>query len=305
MANRHASASVVAVVVTYHPDKAVLALLLDALTPQVSATVVVDNGSTDELGDWLAGKGWAGLRYVAQGKNLGVATAQNRGIGEARALAADHVLLFDQDSIPGDDLVSRLLTALAAMAARDCRVAAVGPRYVDVRNPTRRCFPRVTGWRFEMRDCDPGREVVEADALISSGTLIPLAVLDVVGPLEDALFIDQVDIEWGLRARSLGYRSFGVCAALLHHSLGEAPIRFLGRHIMHHGWLRHYYIFRNAVRLIRRPYVPVGWRLMFLRMMVLRIGFYGCLVAPRVRYLKAMLLGIGHGLLGRGGPFGS
>jgi rhamnosyltransferase len=301
-----AEAAVVAVIVTYHPDRSALDALLNALAPQVGAIVVVDNGSAGDLAGWLAPRIRAGLRLLALGDNLGVALAQNRGMQLARELAADYVILFDQDSVPAADMVARLLAAAQALAAEPCRLAAVGPRYVDPRNPTRRCFPRMVGWRFRLLGCEAGQGAqkwVETDALISSGTLIPLPVLEVVGAMDEALFIDQVDLEWGLRAKQAGYRSFGVCDAVLHHSLGDAPIQFLDRAIMHHSPLRHYYIFRNATRLLFKHYVPLGWKLMFVRMMVLRFGFYSLFVSPRGAYAKAMLRGVVDGLRHRGGRF--
>jgi rhamnosyltransferase len=297
---------IVAVIVTYHPERAALETLLAALMPQVGATVVVDNGSGDELAVWLAPTAQSGLRLLALGDNLGVAAAQNRGIEVAKSLAADFVILFDQDSVPADDMVARLLAAAQSLVTQACRLAAVGPRYVDARNPTRRCFPRVSGWRFELLGGDAGQgpwELVETDALISSGTLIPMPTLAVVGGMDEALFIDQVDLEWGLRAKGVGYRSFGVGGAVLHHSLGDAPIQFGDRAIMHHSPLRHYYIFRNATRLLFKGYVPVGWKLMFVRMMTLRFGFYGLMVSPRAAYVRAMLRGVADGLRRRGGRF--
>jgi len=66
---------------------------------------------------------------------------------------------------------------------------------------------------------------MECDFLLSSGSLVPLDVIDKVGGMEEELFIDQVDTEWCLRARSMGYRVFGAFGAILEHRLGEAHAR--------------------------------------------------------------------------------
>jgi rhamnosyltransferase len=153
--------------------------------------------------------------------------------------------------------------------------------------------------KVDKSPCRPSEEIVESDILISSGSLIALATLaEVGGPLNE-LFIDQVDLEWCFRAKSQGYLLFGVCNAVLYHSLGEAPKRFLGRKFLHHGPLRHYYIFRNAVWLLFKRYVPVGWKLLFIRTISIRFFVYVCLVSPRLIYLKMMIRGVWHGLLGR------
>jgi rhamnosyltransferase len=44
-------------------------------------------------------------------------------------------------------------------------------------------------------------------------------VLDVVGGMNDSLFIDYVDIEWCLRAKNLGYEILGCYRALMNHYL--------------------------------------------------------------------------------------
>jgi rhamnosyltransferase len=119
----------------------------------------------------------------------------------------------------------------------------------------------------------------------------------------DCLFIDHVDIEWGFTAKSFGYQSYGVCAATMRHSLGENPIGFMGRKILHHGPLRHYYIFRNAAWLLFKPYVPLGWKLLLIRMLVPRMGFYALMASSHLSHIKMMTLGIWHGLFGPMGRF--
>ena len=101
--------------------------------------------------------------------------------------------------------------------------------------------------------------------------------------------------------KSLGYRSFGACNAVMAHSLGEDPLVFLGRKFLNHNPLRHYYIFRNAVWLISKKYVSIGWKLRFTMVILIRYLLYPLWVTPRFTYLKMMTLGIWHGLIGRMG----
>jgi len=73
-------------------------------------------------------------------------------------------------------------------------------------------------------------ELLETDFMISSGALIPMQVLDQVGDMNESFFIDHVDTEWILRAKWQGFRSFGVCDAIMEHSLGTETFHFwLGR----------------------------------------------------------------------------
>ena len=102
------SPSVVAVVVTYHPDLHVLSALLKAVQPQVVGTVVVDNGSGASIENWLADT-YPDVACIALGENYGIAKAQNVGIERAKTEDASHVVLFDQDSLPETCMIEKLL----------------------------------------------------------------------------------------------------------------------------------------------------------------------------------------------------
>lgn len=294
-----AEAHVVAVVVTYQPTLADLGQLLRALVPQVAAVVIVDNGSPTDLSAWLGEIALPGIELLRLGGNRGVATAQNAGIRWARQRGAQFVLLMDQDSIPAPDMVEKLL---AAVFMRDSQ-AIVGARYLDERQENLPPFIRIRGMRLERCGCPTADSVVPVDFLISSGCLIPLSVLDKVGGMREDLFIDYVDVEWGLRARHCGFQSYGVCSAHMLHRLGEHPIDFFGKKIPLHAPLRHYYHFRNAFFLCRESWVPSNWKWVVGWRLCLKYIFYALFAKPRLAHWRMMTLGIWHGLLGRAGKF--
>ncbi|WP_325344842.1 glycosyltransferase family 2 protein [Xylophilus sp.] len=291
---------VVAIVVTYEPDLEALRRQFEALVPQVAAVAIVDNGSREDVAGWLAQQPSAvGARHAVLplGANRGIAAAQNAGIAWARTHGASHVLLMDQDSVPAPGMVAVLL----ATAASRPDAAAVGPRYLDSRQDNPPPFIRVEGLRLHRHACVPGRPVVPVDYLIASGCLIPMAVLDAAGTMREDLFIDYVDIEWGLRAKAAGLQSYGACEAAMAHTLGEAPLRFAGRAIPVHSPLRHYYHVRNAVLIYREPWVPLNWKLVDGWRLLLKFGFYSLITPPRRQHFSIMLRGLWHGLRGRAG----
>ena len=286
-----------AVVVTYQPELHQLKCQLSALLAQVHAVVVVDNASRSDLLVWMERDALTGYALIRLDRNYGIARAQNIGINWARNNGATHVLLMDQDSMPAPDMVAELLSAVQGRR----NLAAVGPRYLDARQENPPPFIRIRGLRLERMACEPGRPVVAVDYLISSGCLIPMSALDRVGLMREELYIDYVDIEWGLRARSHGLQSYGVCTATMAHSLGETPRRFMGRSIPVHTPLRHYYHVRNAILLYRESWVPLNWKLVDGWRMVLKFGFYSMMTPPRLQHLRMMVLGCWHGLCGRNG----
>lgn len=289
--------SVCAVVVTHRPDPATLARSLAAVRPQVADLVVVDNASPQRP------DAAADVVVLAQERNVGLAAAQNIGIDHARAHGHTHVLLLDQDSVAAPDMVAQLLKA-AADAGQRARVGAVGPRFRDPREQRDAPFVRVAFPMSRKLWCDKGCPEIECDFLISSGALIALDVLDAVGGMDDGIFIDNVDMEWSFRARSLGYRLFGVCAATMEHHLGDDRTPVLGgrAHVVRHGPARLYFIMRNRVALYRRPYTPRVWIAQDLPRVLAKFLIFTVLTGPRIRNARFMIRGLADGIRGRTGP---
>lgn len=299
-------AVVVGVLVTYEPDLAKLDVLLRALRRQLASVVVIDNGSSLAIEHSISAEfrpdSWC--QVVRLHSNRGIAAAQNIGIDLARKAGAAFVILFDQDSEPAPDMVQKLLDVATTQALRGIPVAAVGPRYTDERQDNPPPFIRIRGLSVERQACVSPHSVVEVDYLIASGSLIPLTTLDAVGSMREDLFIDYVDIEWGLRAKEAGFQSFGVCGAMMRHDLGSEPIEFFGRTIPLHSPLRHYYHFRNAVRLYCETGLPLNWKIADGWRLLLKYGAYTLLAKPRHKHWWMMSLGIIHGLMGRMGKYG-
>jgi len=292
---------VVAIVVSYQPDLDALSILLTTLSTQVEQIVVVDNGSDIDVVGWLAERQDVRVHGLCLGDNLGIATAQNAGIAWAREHGAHYVVLFDQDSEPAPDMIEQLVDATERMAAQGYAVAAVGANHLDVQRGNPPPFIRVRRLRVERYSCTEPDAIVLVDYLISSGCLIPMATLDVVGGMTEDLFIDYIDIEWCMRAKHRGYQSFGACGAIMQHRIGDAPLSFCGRKFPLHSPLRHYYLFRNAVWMYRQKWPPLHWKFSDGYRLFLKYGFYALFTKSRLEHLHMMSLGIWHGLRGRSG----
>lgn len=291
-----------AVIVTFRPGLEKIRLLLDSLMQQVNGVVVVDNGSSDSLLAWLgAYQSLIPLKVLPLGDNKGIAAAQNAGIEYAGQQNPDYIIFFDHDSQPEPDMVAKLKAVAQAKAAAGVDVAAVGPRYRDERQDNPPPFIQVRGLKVERQPCSCGDSVVEVDYLIASGCLIPMRALTSVGDMREDLFIDYVDIEWGLRAKNKGFQSFGACAALMSHDLGDEPFVFFGKTYPNHSALRHYYHFRNAIWMYRQPWLPLHWKLADGWRLLLKYGFYTIFAKPRHQHWWMMSKGVLHGLSGRMG----
>jgi rhamnosyltransferase len=237
-------------------------------------------------------------------ENKGVGAAQNEGIALARSLGYAYVLLMDQDSVPHVGMVERLRNALEGLQAAGHKVACVGPRVRLPGSPDLSSFCTMGWLGRRYAPCTGANAAVECDALIASGSLIPLDVVERVGAMEEALFIDQVDTEWCLRARSKGYRVYGACGAVLEHRLGETAQRFWAgrwRRLPRHRPFRYYYIFRNTILVSRRKYTSMKWILFNARWLVTLLVLYGLFARDRNGELRMMFKGTLHGFKGVSG----
>lgn len=295
-----------AIVVTFNPERDVLLREFELLALQVDKIWLVDNASVQSLAAWVSGLPWdAKLEFVQMPANLGLGAAQNAGIQKARAAGASHLLILDQDSQPMPDMVDYLLAASDRLQSAGVRVAAVAPVYVDRVTGARSGFVRLGWFDYKKQFVTPDRGPIEADFVISSGSLIPMSSIDEIGLIDEDLFIDHVDTEWCLRARSKGFKLFGVPAASMFHSLGDNRKRvwFLRwRNVPYHSPFRYYYMLRNGVLLQKRPYIPWKWCIgEFMRhcQMLVFFGFWG---EGSFKRLAMMLRGLLDGFKGVHGP---
>lgn len=291
-----------AVIVTYHPDRQNLTNLLWQCVDQLDLVIVVDNGSPDPIQAWL-GDLSTRVELVELGDNQGIARAQNVGIERASLMDVDYVILFDQDSDPGLETMPTLINALTNLLSQNKPVACVGPRYIDQRQNNPTPFIRIEGLALVRGKCETGSDIVPVDHLIASGSVMPLHTLKTVGGMKEELFIDYVDLEWCERAKSLGFQSYGICAAKMAHSLGDEPIEFMGTAYPARSPLRHYYMFRNAVWMYRQSYVRLNWKIVDAYRLLRKYVFYTLFARPRHLHFWMMTKGMWHGLINHMGRY--
>lgn len=262
--------TVIAVMVSYHPDAALLSRI-EAVLAQVDALVLVDNsgGAADSLLNQLP----AQVNTIRNPENRGLAVAQNQGITEARVRGAAWVLLLDDDSTPAPDMVTQLFAHITA------NIGILAPTILDEK--THR--PAV-------------RHAQHPLLVIASGSLIPVTVFDAVGMMEEAWNIDCIDWDFCARVQLAGLRITQVKSAVLYHTLGT-PMQRFGITSTGHSIERRTIAARNRVWFWRR-YL---WR--FPRIVLYTFGaslwdYTRMLVVEpsRKEKLRAILRGIREGI---------
>ncbi len=293
-ADRREPTEVFAVVVTYEPDGVLLRALFDALGPQVQRIYIVDNSEQQPL----AQSTFPEAVLLTMPANVGIATAQNLGAARAFADGATDVVFFDQDSEPMPGMIAAQLDARAKAENLGFRVAAVGPLFWDERW-SNEDFPVRLGFRQLPARPWNGHPFCPAAFVIASGALISRKAWALVGDNEDELFIDCVDVEWCFRAKSLGLQSLVALGARMRHQAADDRLRLVWRDVQYHSPLRQYYYYRNASVLLRRRYVPVGWKLRVTMACAAKFVAFSLFSQQGKAQAAAMTRGVWHGLTGR------
>ena len=279
------SALVVAVVVTFNSNMSRLTESLRSLAPQC-LVLVVDNSTEDNSRQEIkAVCEQTGAVWMPLGENMGIAYAQNVGISWARERAASDILLLDDDSLPSQSFVAELLEAKLSSRLQPVVVSArtIGGKGEELSN-------RLT---------DDSSGLTLCSELTSSGSLIPMKVINQVGLFDDRLFIDCVDFEWGWRARDLGVSLVLCNHVAIQHRLGEGAS--LGLRIP--SPIRHYYQYRNVSRMIVCSHAPVRWRLIQLIKLPVKLVMIAILADRRAYRLRFAALGLLDFICGRTGKF--
>ncbi|MFT4629134.1 MAG: rhamnosyltransferase [Arenicella sp.] len=309
---------VLAIIVCHNPQIDALAVALRTVVKQVAATLLVDNASVNVaeieqlLGVLNIEQPSLSASLLKQTNNLGLGAAHNLGFQFARTHGFNHCLILDQDSVPMDDMVANLLLAAKSkLASKSVKLSAVGATYLNADNGTESFFIKFGALKFRRQYCAErdSDSCIEADFLISSGSLIALSAIDDIGLMDEGLFIDHVDTEWFLRAKSKGYQAFGVCGAVMQHGLGEQThqvslltARGRLRNVPQHKPFRYYYIFRNSIALYKRSYASGLWKWNDIQRLLMIAVMFGAFKAPRWKNLKMMYKGVVDGIKGVSGP---
>ena len=256
-------------IVVYFPDPNELRAVVRAAASQTSRVLIIDNtpavgdsGKTKTILDEvelehsrLGSRG--NVQVIRNRENTGISRAYNAGIRVFERLGITHLILLDQDSRLEDNATSVLVDTLRSLSENafigslSCENIELGapqsaPWRVLERAP--RGIARKAYSRGRLR---VGPNYREELTFTNSGTLLPMKVINRVGPFDEALFVDAVDYDYSLRIREAGLACLSVPAARVFHRRGVSiQKRILGVPVSLSSFppRRSYYILRDTLR---------------------------------------------------------
>jgi rhamnosyltransferase len=265
--------NIYSVVVLYNPNPGNISNL-NKISKLSNMLFVIDN--SDIISD-LNSIDTDNVIYIKNDFNIGLDKALNIGINKClEDEECTHIALFDQDSIPDDFMFKNMILYLGKC---EDNVVAVSPQIIDIK------YPEITRLN----------DVENVDVVITSGSLYPRNAFKKVGLMDETFFIDYIDYEWCLRAKSKKYQIVRVNDAILYHNMGDTLVNFLGiSKPLHVNKLRHYYIIRNQLIFISRKYIPFKYRLIHFVKLFYRVPAYLFLSNDRISSWKLICRAFVH-----------
>jgi len=290
---------IAAVIVLYYPDNLFVKKVIESIQSSTSIIILIDNTpESDAPSDHQVSGIDANIIVVSNKKNLGVAAAQNQGLKVAKEQGCDYLLILDQDTLPSKNLLSEQLAALASIndIQRE-NIAAIAPCFHDERYDYSGTFIVLDKLVPRKLKCNQSDAVHFVDYAISSGLLIRISLIENIGLMNEDLFIDYVDIEWCLRARSKGYYILAAFSARIRHELGDTIRTFCGGRIKVplRSPVRTYYMVRNAIILYKMKHIPLKWKLYDFMRLNLRLLTYIIINTSRIKHIKSVISAIYDG----------
>jgi GT2 family glycosyltransferase len=205
-------------------DAAVIEQLLVALQHQIrppDAILIVDNASIDGTLDRAFPQN---VTIIRNPDNLGTSGAVRIGLSYALEHKFDWTWIFDADSVPEPDVLQSLLSFFEGLpqAERE-RVCFLA------------CWPfSTTGEVKERPIILEGADIkyllpgdvghfTQCDCTLWSGSLYRMLAVARIGLPSPDYVLDIAEVEYGYRARQLGFTSYIVHNSAIHHDVGRQP----------------------------------------------------------------------------------
>jgi GT2 family glycosyltransferase len=251
--------NICAVVVTYNRIELLKELInsLRSQTIKLEKIIIVNNGSLDYTGNWLAQQKDL---YVIEQENTGSSGGQYTGIKSAYELNMEWIWVMDDDVIPELNCLEKLIQKIsynrihAPLRYSNENIPYLNDvKYFNLTNPFKSL------WQGILTNKDIVEEYISAEGITFEGPIFHRSLIEKIGLPEKNFFIYGDDTEFFIRAKKSGFDIYIVRDAKSHRKLPVSDLR------EKFDW-KHYYIIRNIIaidvihgNLAVRLFRPIGY----------------------------------------------
>ncbi len=221
-----------AVVIFYNPSKEHLHNIFTYID-EVSKVYILDN-SPKPIDEGIFNE-YPKISYLHNRGNLGISKCLNLAASMAIQDNCQWLLTMDQDSVAPKNFISNLFAGIENTP----NIGIISPRHYNA--------------NYKIESLEP--KIEKLLVTMASGNLLNLKVFAEVGPFDEKLFIDYVDIDYCLRIAKRGYSVIRKNTVSLVHCEGNLKSR---KYLMFtvrpydHNPLRWYYKSRNRLYLYQK-----------------------------------------------------
>lgn len=214
------------IVTLYYPEKEVkenIKSYLDSL----EVLYVIDNTPGKQNQHILPES--SKIQYIFNNKNIGVASALNKGAELAIENGYHWLLTMDQDSQFQKNSIDKMIQYI-----KENKQEQIG---------------LISPWHKTNADTKKPKDTIDYPIeVMTSGNIINLDIYQKIGGYKDWLFIDCIDFDYCMNIHKHGYQVIRLNEIEMEHDLGDIKVKhILGRNFVcsNHNYIRRYYIVRN------------------------------------------------------------
>ncbi|MCL1123901.1 hypothetical protein [Shewanella surugensis] len=279
MINEIDNKEVAILLTTYNPNVTSLSSNISTYIRQCGQVYLVDNSPIPFDYSLLP----SSIKMITLHDNKGIAVAQNIGYEAAKKDGYNFFLEIDQDSKLSENYVYSICRDYIDIVDRNGPILGVGPIAISEEQG------------IDYYNYGSLESPIPVEHTLSSGFFYSKQGVEVCGLKNEGLFIDLVDWEWCMRAKSFALLSFVSPNVEILHSLGEGHKVIGPFKIGVSKPFRHYYQFRNTILLSMMKHIPLRWKLKNILKIILKICVYPIILDEGFNRFRFMSKGLVDG----------
>ena len=190
---------------------------LQRQTRQPDAIVIVDNLSTDGTLDRIFPES---VTVIRNATDLGATGSVAVGLAHALKEKFDWTWVLDADSVPEPEALEELLGFFERLPPSEksqvyflaCRLGTGGKGFAPI---------LLTELGLEFLSLNANADLCRCDSFLWSGSLFHMPAVAKIGLPSADYVMDLAEMEYGYRARQVGFAGYVVNASVLHHNVGR------------------------------------------------------------------------------------
>jgi rhamnopyranosyl-N-acetylglucosaminyl-diphospho-decaprenol beta-1,3/1,4-galactofuranosyltransferase len=207
-----------------HNEAAFIEQALDGLQRQTrrpDAIVIVDNVSTDGTLDRPFPEH---VTVIRNSTDLGTTGSVAVGLSYGLKDGFDWTWVLDADSVPEPDALENLLAFFERLSSSEREQVCFLACGLATKSGGADHVPLVlTASGVDRAPLGEGSDHRRCDCFIWSGSLFRMPAVAKIGLPAADYFMDYAELEYGYRARQLGFSSYVVLSSVLDHDVGRSP----------------------------------------------------------------------------------